>query len=101
MPTTAEVLDMSFRIFKVDVREVGEAKYVLAGAGTGEFIATLNEANFEQAELDRVLQAAQKREEIRLEVLIARNKMGIRSAQIMQVLDQDLPPLPPLPNLQL
>lgn len=84
--TVSDVLDLKFRIFKVDVREPGVAKYVLAGEGTGEFVATLNEANFSRSELARVIEAAGKREEIRLEVLIARSKGEIRSAQIMQVL---------------
>lgn len=83
--TVPDVLDLKFRIFKVDVREPGVAKYVLAGEGTGEFVATINEANFSQVELAKVLEAVQKREEIRLEVLIARSKGEIRSAQIMQV----------------
>ncbi|WP_313082544.1 hypothetical protein [Pulveribacter sp.] len=97
--TVPDVLDTSFRIFKVDVREPGVAKYVLAGDGTGEFVATLNEANFSQADLTRVLEAAQKREQIRLEVLIARSKGEIRSAQIMQVSEPEVQ-LPPLPRLQ-
>lgn len=83
--TIPDVLDLKFRIFKVDVREPGVAKYVLSGEGTGEFVATLNEANFSQDELAKVLEAARMREEIRLEVLIGRSKGEIRSAQIMQV----------------
>lgn len=83
--TIPEVLDTKFRIFKVDVRDPGLAKYVLAGAGTGEFVASIDEANFTQEDLAKVLDAAQRREEIRLEVLIARSKGDIRSAQIMQV----------------
>lgn len=83
--TVPDVLDLKFRIFKVDVREPGVAKYVLSGEGTGEFVATINEANFSSTELAKVLEAARMREEIRLEVLIGRSKGEIRSAQIMQV----------------
>jgi len=83
--TVPEVLDMDFRIYKVDMREPGIAKYVLAASGTGEFVAMLNEANFSEGDLTRVLEAVQKRESIRLEVLIARSKGEVRSAQIMQV----------------
>lgn len=83
--TVPDVLDMEFRIFRVDVREPGVAKYVLSGDGTGEFVATINESNFPRAELTKVIDAAQRREVVRLEVLIARSKGEIRSAQIMQV----------------
>ena len=83
---TADVLDMQFRIFKVDVRDVGIAKYVLAGPGTGEFVATLNEADFTKVELVKILEAAQKREDIRLAVVVTRRHGEIRSGQIVQVL---------------
>lgn len=83
--TVADVLNLEFRIFKVDVREPGLAKYVLAGKGTGEFVAAINENNFTNEELAKVLDAAQKRLPIRLEVVIARSKGEIKSAEIMQV----------------
>jgi len=84
--STADVLDLQFRIFKVDVRDVGVAKYVLAGSGTGEFVATLNEADFTKDELVKILEAAQKREDIRLAVVVTRRHGEIRSGQIVQVL---------------
>lgn len=84
--STADVLDLQFRIFKVDVRDVGTAKYVLAGLDTGEFVATLNESDFTKEELAKILAAAQNREDIRLAVVVTRRHGEIRSAQIAQVL---------------
>lgn len=80
-----DVLDMDFRIFKVDVRNEGSMKYVLAGPGTGEFVAIMDESQFSAEELANVLSAAQERKRVRLEVVITRANGVIRSAQITQV----------------
>jgi hypothetical protein len=85
--TVPDVINMEFRIFKVDVRNEGEMKYVLAGQGTGEFIARIDESQFTTAELSAMLNAAQERRHIRLEVLLLRSNGAIKSAQILQVLD--------------
>lgn len=84
--TVPDMISTEFRIFKVDVRDVGVMKYVLAGQGTGEFVATMDESQFTPEELAAVMSAATERKKIRLEVLIARSNGAVKSAQIMQVL---------------
>lgn len=84
--TVSDVISMEFRIFKVEVREADIRKYVLAGQGTGEFVATMDENQFTQQEIAAVMAAANERRPISLEVLIAKANGTIRSAQIMQVL---------------
>lgn len=81
----SEVLDQDFRIFQVNVRNEGTMKYVLAGPGTGEFVATMDESQFSGEDLTKVLSAVQERKRVRLEVVIARANGVIRSAQITQV----------------
>lgn len=85
-PTTSTVIEENFRVFTVNVREPGVAKYVLAGIETGEFVASLEETNFSVEEIQRVLDAAQHRREIRLEVLTTVRKGTIQGAKILQVL---------------
>lgn len=85
-PTTSRVIEENFRVFTVNVREPGVAKYVLAGVETGEFVASLEEASFSAEEIQRVLEAAQQRRDIRLEVLTTLRKGSIQGAKILQVL---------------
>lgn len=85
-PTTSAVIAEDFRVFTVNVREPGVAKYVLAGVETGEFVAALEESNFSPEELRSVIEAAQQRKDIRLEVLTTLKRGAIHSAKILQVL---------------
>jgi hypothetical protein len=85
-PTTSNVIEENFRVFTVNVREPGIAKYVLAGVETGEFVASLEEQSFSPEEIQRVLDAAQQRRDIRLEVLTTVRKGAIQGAKILQVL---------------
>lgn len=85
-PSTSTVIAEDFRIFTVDVREDGVAKYVLAGVETGEFVASLEEANFSPEEIQSVIDAAKNRRNIRLEVLTTVRKGAIQGAKILQVL---------------
>lgn len=85
-PTTSSVIDEHFRVFTVNVREAGVAKYVLAGPETGEFVASLDEQSFTPDERQRVIDAAHNRRDIRLEVLTTVKKGTIQSAKILQVM---------------
>jgi hypothetical protein len=83
---TAEILSEEFTILRSDTRAIGITKFLVSRADGTEFIAFMQDSDFDENDLRAIWAAAKNRREIRLEMNATRQRNVMRSAQITNIL---------------
>ncbi|MCA8339604.1 hypothetical protein [Burkholderia multivorans] len=83
---TAQILTDKFVVVRVETRDSSLTKLVLASEATGEFVAIMQDDEFDADQINKLWSAIRNREKVELEVNATYIRSTMKSAQIVKVL---------------